>query len=402
MLSFLNACIGPMHRFGLGETVVGPLDGDGLIVLACVAATFASTYIVYRSLFSLTFTWCAPNAVHCKRTMQHPYICWNMLLRIACLYRYMVLMFVEQMSHSLLIDSAMRVHLPCYCDIRHEGNLEGWFTGRRYFNQYCNTHVFSLKNQFKIATALVVCGVFSVQAVTNYFDDVENIDWSNPGGFVCLLNLLVLLGCLFLSLIALERINKCTIKLVRKLDHVSINVSRGVGQEAMERLERDEFQIDHKTELKMKERERQARVEEASVSISQKATGVDNGFAAGTQKLLKQQVGDLKDTLREINLHANDVVNRHDIGQEAHYLEAIIAELRDQAELRRIFGIVVDRAMLTNLFGGVLALLYLVFKSAIDLLLIKYAPPSPMKSVLASSDLFGDDANLGASGSGGD
>ena len=97
----------------------------------------AGSYIVYRSLFHLTFTW------------------------------YMVLNFVEQMAQSLLIETAMQVHLPCYCEMRHEGNLEGWFIGRRYFNEYCDVHVFSMKNQAKVALSLLVCGGFSLQAVSN-------------------------------------------------------------------------------------------------------------------------------------------------------------------------------------------------------------------------------------------
>ena len=48
----------------------------------------------------------------------------------------------------------------------------------------------------------------------------------------------------------------------------------------------------------------------------------------------------------------------------------------------KIFGIVVDRAMLSNIFGGVVFMLYSVLKSSIDGILMKYMPPSPMKMAL--------------------
>jgi hypothetical protein len=56
-------------------------------------------------------------------------------------------------------------------------------------------------------------------------------------------------------------------------------------------------------------------------------------------------------------------VNRHDISQEAHLLQVVITELRGPGGTKRIFGMVVDRAMLSNIFGGVLAMLYVVRKT---------------------------------------
>ena len=87
-LAAMNATIGVIHRAVLGETVIGDPIGAGSIVLINLVVTFLCSYIVYRSLWHLTFTW------------------------------YMVLNFVEQMSQSLLIDTAMQVHLPCYCEVR--------------------------------------------------------------------------------------------------------------------------------------------------------------------------------------------------------------------------------------------------------------------------------------------
>eukprot|EP01051_Picozoa_sp_SAG22_P008918 SAG22_NODE_709_length_7742_cov_2.383488_4_plen_74_part_00 len=36
----------------------------------------------------------------------------------------MALLFVEQMSQSLTMETAMAAHLPCYCDLRHEGGAD--------------------------------------------------------------------------------------------------------------------------------------------------------------------------------------------------------------------------------------------------------------------------------------
>jgi len=51
----------------------------------------------------------------------------------------------------------------------------------------------------------------------------------------------VLLGLLFLCLVALEKNNKCTVKLVKKLAFVSIEVSRGVELESSERAYHTRF-----------------------------------------------------------------------------------------------------------------------------------------------------------------
>jgi hypothetical protein len=66
-------------------------------------------------------------------------------------------------------------------------------------------------------------------------------------------------------------------------------------------------------------------------------------------------------------------------------LQVIIAQLANQP-LLKIFGIVVDRAMLSNIFGGVVFMLYTVLKSSIDGILMKYLPPSPMKMALARAN----------------
>ena len=39
----------------------------------------------------------------------------------------------------MVIEGAMHERLPCYLDLRHEGNLEGWYSARDYLNAYCKS-----------------------------------------------------------------------------------------------------------------------------------------------------------------------------------------------------------------------------------------------------------------------
>ena len=52
------------------------------------------------------------------------------------------------------------------------------------------------------------------------------------------------------------------------------------------------------------------------------------------------------------------------------------SELRDQSESKKIFGLVVDRLMLSRIFGGVAPVINLILKESMDAILQKYAPPT--------------------------
>ena len=75
-------------------------------------------------------------------------------------------------------------------------------------------------------------------------------------------------------------------------------------------------------------------------------------------------------------MQTNDIINRQEIATEYQYLQNIIAELRDQAESKKIFGLIVDRLMLSRIFGGLAAVIYLILKETLDALIVKYAPPT--------------------------
>lgn len=93
-LALLNATIGMIHRGVLGHIVVGNNWLECLVTIVCCILTLFTSHYVYNELFCTAFRW------------------------------YTVLMFNEQLAKVLTIEGAMTVHLPCYIDLRHEGNLE--------------------------------------------------------------------------------------------------------------------------------------------------------------------------------------------------------------------------------------------------------------------------------------
>ena len=356
-LALLNASIGMLHRYLMGIDVIGEVIGEGVVVLSCFVVTFACSYIVYNTLFCVAFQW------------------------------YTVLIFMEQLASVLIIDGAMRVHLPCYIDLRHEGNLEGWYSARDYLNHYCNTYIFGMKNQAIVASSLIISAIVSFRAVTNHFSDSANIDWSNPGGWFSLLNMLVLAALLFLALVALERINAETTKLVKKLDLVGIEVSRTstISQTARERLDQDKMAL----ELTGEERDAGLRKRMAAQAVTSDLSDAERSI-----RLIASELEELKDEqkkqarlLSRVEVHSNDIINRQEIASEYQYLSNIIAELRDQSESRKIFGLVVDRQMLARIFGGVATVIYLILKETADAIIKKYAPPTfPLAAVAAMDD----------------
>jgi hypothetical protein len=348
-LALLNASIGMLHRWSTGLTVVGDISGEGSVVITCAVVTFVGSYIVFSTLFRVAFRW------------------------------YTVLIFMEQLAHVLIIEGAMRVHLPCYIDLRHEGNLEGWYCARDYLNAYCNVHIFGLKSQSIVASSLIISALVSFNAVTNYFSDSANIDWANPGGWFSLLNMLVLAALLFLALVALERINAETTKLVKKLDVVGIEVSRtsSVAQTARERILDDQEQIDQEEKEReegIKQRMKQAKKKSACSDLGEAQRGIES--ISHEVGLLRHQTDLVFDMLKKIDTQTNDIINRQEIATEYQYLQNIISELRDQSESKKIFGLVVDRMMVSRIFGGVAAVIYLILKETMDALILKYAPPT--------------------------
>jgi hypothetical protein len=362
-LAGINAMMGIVLRTGQSDStfdsVMGETVFDSLIVLGCPTVTFVCSYYVYYTLFCTAFQW------------------------------YTVLTFLTQMAQVLVIEGAMYANLPCYIDLRHEGNLEAWYCAREFVNLWTEEYIFGTKAQMVVATSLFISALVSLNAVTNYFSDSANIDWTNPGSSLSLLNMLTLCALLFLALVALEKINAETTKLVKKLDLVSIEVSStsAVAQSAKERLDDDREHLDEEQQVQQRISENIAeqRAAKETAKISASATDTGIAFLASEMKIMKQEQAQLKKTIQDIFLATENIVNRQEINTEYQYLTNIIAELRDQSESKKIFGVVVDRLMLSRIFGGVAFTIYLIFKEMMDSFIRDYAPPTFPAAALAGA-----------------
>ena len=148
--------------------------------------------------------------------------------------------------------------------------------------------------------------------------------------------MLILLILLFLALVAMERINKCTVKLANMLDQVSIEVSRGITLEKEARLDSDKERLDSEAEQKQKERQHQEKldrrardhfqehpvsgaqpaaeadaVERTATALEERLTTlVEERLAAAlAEAKLTTTKKDLDETLLEINVNTHDIVS---------------------------------------------------------------------------------------------
>eukprot|EP01047_Picozoa_sp_COSAG01_P006269 COSAG01_NODE_226_length_21147_cov_59.226435_22_plen_600_part_00 len=271
-LAGLNASIGVINRVANGQPTIGSSTADVSLVLCCGIITFVCSYTVFRELFCTAFRW------------------------------YTVLTFMTQLAQVLSIEGAMRLHLPCYIDLRHEGNLEAWYLARSFLNEYCNCYVFGTRAQTIVASSLVVSTLISFNALANYFADSTNIDWSDPGGWFSLLNMIVLAALLFLALVALERFNADTKKLVKVLDAVSIEVSRTstATNTARERLKDDKERLKDDSELDL-----DAKTDEADTVVVAAVSKEGSGKRSGDSDTMAAVDG-LTREIKQMKADANE------------------------------------------------------------------------------------------------
>eukprot|EP01047_Picozoa_sp_COSAG01_P040410 COSAG01_NODE_3400_length_6142_cov_8.459374_3_plen_231_part_00 len=140
-VAILQASLGLIHRWAFRDSLVEAGQGWDVridLLLTTWVVTAVSSWIVCRAVFCCAFRW------------------------------YHVLTLLTQSAQVLVMQNAMRVHLPCYIDIRHEGNLEGWYNARKYLVQYCMARVFGLKDQLIVALTLVTLAIVSINAISSY------------------------------------------------------------------------------------------------------------------------------------------------------------------------------------------------------------------------------------------
>ena len=212
LVAALNATLGILHRYAINTEPLGDEWLDKSRTLAMTVVVFACSHQIYRSLYCVAFTW------------------------------YTCLLFMVQFEAVTEVHGAYKKQMPYYIDLRHEGNLETWYTARDYLNAYGKMHIFGQKNEIIVLSALVAAAAVSINAIFRYFSDANNVDWTDPGGLISLLNMILLGMFLFLSLFAMERINHTENKLLRKLEAISVTESRDTAMEISKRERLKELQ----------------------------------------------------------------------------------------------------------------------------------------------------------------
>ena len=128
---------------------------------------------------------------------------------------------------------------------------------------------------------------------------------------------------------AADRSTQCATVVI---DQVSRSVQLGVEvrrEKQQQSAERETYKSETYTKNKLRSKQQEL--------IECHRTPNSDEMSTPLQQQYHEQ--DVTAALREIHLNTQDVLNRQDIAQEAHYLQVVISELRDKSQLRKIFGI---------------------------------------------------------------
>ena len=278
----------------------------------------------------------------CICTTIASYIVYSILLRTGLKW-WMVHLFLKQTHSAILVEEAITNHLPCYMDLRNQGNLDSWYSARQYLQEETNAECFAHKDQLPIAIAMIMCAGLSVNALTTYFAGgaAGGVDFSAaPGILISLFNLVVIGVLLLIPLMALEKINMETSVLLRKMNQVAVELGKTLEENVDERF-----------------REQQR----AEASLVTKAVGraTAEAYAAAqagaTEAELRGRIADMDAVVVELKI-------REKLMMEQQFLLSIVQELRDTKSSKKIFGFAVDRNMLTKIFAGIGTCIYIIIK----------------------------------------
>lgn len=206
-----------------------------------------------------------------------------------------------------------------------------------------------------------------------------------------LLNMLIIGGLLFLSLVALERMNTETSTLFKELDLIAIEISKGSSvQETAATRQLENEKVDMSAES-VKTNEVHKRMA-SNIQATHRAT-LDDGFNTVLDGIesVKTGVTDLDELVRNVKKTNNTMISRMEVTAECQYLQNIIAELRDQSNSKKILGIAVDRVMLGRFFGGVVGIMYIIMKEFADQLINRAKELTPMGALLSRVGAMGED-----------
>ena len=244
--------------------------------------------------------------------------------------------------------------LPAFTDVdpRHDGNLEAWYHTRQFFRQYTGCFVFGTSQQVVVASALLFSVILSATTITKYFGVSGDIDWSDPGPLISLLNIGVVGALVFLAMLALERINLQDSKIVGKLEAVAVETA-------------DADSIQSKIKSKKK-----GRKDESSKAGDDASDGQTDAVAEARSAIM-QQIDGVAAALETVSI-------QQEVGADAELLQMILAEMRENLNQQTILGVVVDRTLIQRVFGASMAVIYVMLKDTIDRMLAKVqklAPP---------------------------
>jgi hypothetical protein len=370
MLAFVNASIGILHRVmlqtrhghGIEELKEELVD---LQLISCCVLMFFGSFIVYKAVLGIAFKW------------------------------FTFVLYSEQMGAALQIDTAMNSCLPCYIDLRIEGNLESWYNARVYLNTFGTSRVFGFKAQLTVAMALVSIAVTAAVMIGSialgYRDD--DASKKSPLAWYCTVNMIIMAFVSLIALFALERINHGTVKLLRKLDLVAIDVSRtsafkdviderleGEGneqkweQERQARLQKIE---DQKANLQKLVNKRMEKQQHGRKKPDKQKQGKWNGeeHHDDTHGALQDMGGQVEVLLEDLDAVRESQQNRHllskkmlehsKLAADYRYLQNIVIQLRDQATPRKLFGLAVNKELLAKIASGFVTILGIVLQQAV-------------------------------------
>jgi hypothetical protein len=287
------------------------------------------------------------------------------------------------------------------------------YLAREYLSVLCDATTFGLRNQCIVFSTLVITAGISVNAVTSYFSDVS-IDWSNPAPLTSLLNMQLIGSLLFLALIAMERMNNETIKLLKHLDVVAIEVTRmsSVQQSTLERelVALEQAQGDAGSDQPgpgkgpgsfTPLRDLQLRKQLLALERERKKMGFGLATILNDVEAMMEGSKSADQLSKSIKTLCVRLLSRMDVSADYQYLQNIISELRDQTNNKKILGILVDRQMLSRIFGGVLGIMYIIIKEFADQIIGNAKRLTPMGSLLSSVAGIGPDDQT-SGGAGGD
>eukprot|EP01043_Picozoa_sp_COSAG02_P022646 COSAG02_NODE_1183_length_14014_cov_4.551707_6_plen_1393_part_00 len=279
----------------------------------------------------------------CICTTVASYVVYTVLLRTGLKW-WMVHLFLKQTHSAILVEEAISNHLPCYMDLRNQGNLDSWYSARQYLQEETNAECFAHKDQLPIAIAMVMCAGLSVNALTSYFADTGSVDFSAaPGILISLFNLVVIGVLLLIPLMALEKINTETSVLLRKMNQVAVELGKTLEENVDERFREEQ------------------RAASAALNAAQAVhAGVLNN--SYTEDKVRVAVADMDAVVVELQI-------REKLMMEQQFLLSIVQELRDTKSSKKIFGFAVDRNMLTKIFAGIGTCIYIIIKEYFTALL---------------------------------